>query len=210
MGIMKNLFKSKLFKIIALAIALVLIVVFIFALKRKDGLDTPDGQASTAVEEAIDHEPTHAEILDEASEEEDSGDRAFYMPKEEVYSFTITDANGIVMKFERSGSEWIYLDDETIDLSEERMDKLLNYLTDVKFIDSISTDDASEYGLDQNSKQFAISDENGNSTVILLGNTNDDGNVYFALNYDFSTIFVNGGKLNNISDYSVEELVAIN
>ena len=53
-----------------------------------------------------------------------------------------------------------------------------------------------------------MTDGNGYQTIISLGNTSEDGQTYFAFNYDFNTVYVNSGKLKNVGEYYIEELVA--
>ena len=132
------------------------------------------------------------------------------LDNEEVYSFQMTDSNNILLTFERDGDDWVYTDDPSIDINEERIEKLLNYITDVRFVDTISTDDENgdKYGLNQDSPVYIIKDANGYSTFISLGKIDEEtGQIYFALNYDFSTIYVNSGKLAGVNKYAIEDLI---
>ena len=130
--------------------------------------------------------------------------------KDDIYSFSMTDSNGILLTFEKQGDTWVYVDDESLDINEDRIDKVLNYLCQVKFINSFQTDSAKDYGLTQESPQYILYDANEYSTLISLGNVDEKtGNVYFALNYDFSTVYVNEGKLNNVREYGIEELLNV-
>jgi len=97
----------------------------------------------------------------------------------------------------------------SLDINQDRIDKILNYISNIKFIDIITTEDGEAYGLNQNSPVYIISDANDNSTIISIGNIDEnEGTVYFAVNYDFTNIYVNKGKLYNIGEYTIESLVA--
>ncbi len=210
-----EIIKSKKFKVLLLIIGILLIVVLLFGIiKVNNKISDTDVASNENVEESFTEEeeqqPSAAEILDEQSEIEDEGEHIFYMPKEEITHFAITDANGIMLDFEKRDGNWIYVDDESIDINEDRIDKLLNYITDVRFVDSIETENGDEYGLTQDSPSFIIYDANGYSTILSIGSVNEDtGEVYFALNYEFNLIYVNSGKLKGVSEYHIEELVAL-
>ncbi|SOB90734.1 DUF4340 domain-containing protein [Pseudobutyrivibrio ruminis] len=197
-------FISKNYKGIFLALAIVLlIVVLIITLYSKNPVKMIQN---------LDNSEDTAEVLDEASEIEDEGENVILLDNEEVYSFQITDSNNIMLTFERDGDDWVYPDDSTIDINEERIEKLLNYITDVRFVDVIVNDsedgDGDEYGLNQDSPVYTIKDANGYSTFISIGKTDDKtGQVYFALNYDFSTVYVNSGKLAGVNKYAIEDLI---
>ncbi|MBR4708252.1 MAG: DUF4340 domain-containing protein [Pseudobutyrivibrio sp.] len=200
---MKRLIDASKIKLVLVIIFIILVIVFALLLFKNKGADT-----SPSLEDKQESTVTHAQTLDETSEVEDSGEQIFMMPKDEIYEFSMTDANGILLKFVRHGNDWVYEDDETLDINEDRIDKVLNYLSDVRFVDSFQTDDGDEYGLGQASRMFVMTDANGYQTIISLGNTSEDGKVYFAINYDFNTVYVNSGKLSNVGDYYIEELVA--
>ena len=155
----------------------------------------------------------NVEILDEASEIEDEGESVIFISKDEVYSFEMTDSNNIILNFELQDDQWVYADDTSIAIDQDRIDKVLNYITDVRFTDVISNEEddegAASYGLTQDSPVYILKDANGYSTFISLGNVDEKtGEVYFALNYDFATIYLNSGKLKGVSMYSIEDLVA--
>ncbi len=199
---MKRLIDASKIKLVLVILFVILVLVFALLFFKNKGVDT----ASSLNEEVATE--THAEVLDESREVEDLGEQIFLMPKDEIYEFSMTDANGILLKFVRHGSDWVYEDDEALDINEDRIDKVLNYLSDIRFVDSFQTDDGNEYGIGQDSKMYIMTDANGYQTIISLGNTSEDGKVYFAINYDFNTIYVNSGKLSNVGDYYIEELVA--
>ena len=194
--------KIKIYKVfigIILALAVLILIVLMLRSIYWNKIPTvSDGESS---EEA-------AQILDEASEIEDEGETILLIPKDEVYSFSMTDSHGILLDFAKEDDEWIYLDDADFNINQDRIDKILNYITDIKFIDVNKVEDGTDYGLDQESPVYIISDANGNSTIISIGNIDEStGYVYFALNYDFTNIYVNQGKLHNVGKYTIEELL---
>ena len=189
---------SKIFKIgIAVALGLAIILSVIGIVQYLNNKETNENK-------------TYADTLDEYSLVEDSGEKILLIPKDEVTSFSMTDSNGILLAFEKEGDEWVYVDDPSLDMNEDRIDKVLNYIMDISFVDTIDAIDGTDYNLDQNSPMYIVNDSNGNPTIISLGDTTDDGKIYFALNYDFTKIFVNSGKLGKVLEYKVEDLVALN
>lgn len=195
-------FISKYYKGIFLALAIILLVIVLII--------TFNAKSPAKMIQNLDGSEDQAEVLDEASEIEDEGENVILLDNEEVYSFQMTDSNNILLTFERDGDDWVYTDDPSIDINEERIEKLLNYITDVRFVDTISTDDENgdKYGLNQDSPVYIIKDANGYSTFISLGKIDDEtGQIYFALNYDFSTIYVNSGKLAGVNKYAIEDLI---
>jgi len=205
--------KSNLFKVIVsvlIALAVVLAAVGIVSHFKKASNETkPDSTGQTELTKE-DKESSHADLLDQASTVEDEGNQILYLAKDQIYSFSLTDSNGIILSFSRDGDEWVYDDDNSLELDQSRIDNVLNYISDVRFISVIETEDGSEYGLDQNSPICVVNDASGNATVISLGNVDEEtGQIYFAMNYDFTKIYVNSGKLANVIDYGIEELVKL-
>lgn len=195
-------FISKYYKGIFLALAIILLVIVLII--------TFNAKSPAKMIQNLDGSEDQAEVLDEVSEIEDEGENVILLDNEEVYSFQMTDSNNILLTFERDGDDWVYTDDPSIDINEERIEKLLNYITDVRFVDTISTDDENgdKYGLNQDSPVYIIKDANGYSTFISLGKIDEEtGQIYFALNYDFSTIYVNSGKLAGVNKYAIEDLI---
>lgn len=196
-------FILKYYKLLILLIAIGLLAVFLLITfnHKSPAKMIKDAQSS--------HES--AKILDEASEIEDEGEYVIKMDKNEVYSFQLTDNKDIILNFERKADKWIYSDDTSIELNQERVDKILNYLTDVRFLNVIALGDdkdSDSYGLSQDSPVYVIKDANDYSTYISLGAVDEKtGQVYFALNYDFSNIYVNSGKLAGLHYYSITDLV---
>lgn len=210
--------KEKILKISLLTVGVLLIVLFgIFIFKKthtENNMDDKQPVSTEETEEVLeDVEFPHAAELDQASEITDDGEQILYLPKEEIYEFSITDANNILLNFEKKDDKWIYVDDPSMEINGDRIDKILNYLCDIRVVDIIELDDeadAMEYGLSQESPMCIIKDAGGNEILISIGNCSDENcNVYFALNYDFSTVYVNSGKLSNVLQYSVEELLSL-
>ncbi|SCX77024.1 protein of unknown function [Pseudobutyrivibrio sp. AR14] len=210
--------KEKILKISLLTVGVLLIVLFgIFIFKKthtENDMDDKQPVSTDETEEVLeDVEFPHAAELDQASEITDDGEQILYLPKDEIYEFSITDANNILLNFEKKDDKWIYVDDPSMEINGDRIDKILNYLCDIRVVDIIELDDeadAMEYGLSQESPMCIIKDAGGNEILISIGNCSDENcNVYFALNYDFSTVYVNSGKLSNVLQYSVEELLSL-
>lgn len=210
--------KEKILKISLLTVGVLLIVLFgIFIFKKihtENDMDDKQPVSTEETDEVLeDVEFPHAAELDQASEITDDGEQILYLPKDEIYEFSITDANNILLNFEKKDDKWIYVDDPSMEINGDRIDKILNYLCDIRVVDIIELDDeadAKDYGLSQESPMCIIKDAGGNEILISIGNCSDENcNVYFALNYDFSTVYVNSGKLSNVLQYSVEELLSL-
>ena len=210
--------KEKILKISLLTVGVLLIVLFgIFIFKKthtENNMDDKQPVSTKETDEVLeDVEFPHAAELDQASEITDGGEQILYLPKEEIYEFSITDANNILLNFEKKDDKWIYVDDPSMEINGDRIDKILNYLCDIRVVDIIELDDeadAKEYGLSQESPMCIIKDAGGNEILISIGNCSDENcNVYFALNFDCSTVYVNSGKLSIVLQYSVEELLSL-
>ena len=208
---MEKFFQSTKAKIIMAGVAIALIVLLLIALIRHGGFETePKGQTPEEIAEEArnQYDDDYADELDEESATEDDGEQVFFMPKEDVYSFSMTDAHGILLTFDRQDDQWIYTGDKSLDVNEERIDKILNYLCDVRFEKVYDDKNGSKYNLDQSADMYIIADSSGNSTIISLGESQEKG-VYFAINYDFSKIYLNSGKLSKVREYTLEELLAL-
>ena len=200
---MKNLLQNKVILIISGLVIVLLIGLLVFSIFPKN--KSIDNNGDAVVEES--KEDAHAKALDEESEIEDEGECVFLIDKDDVNKFSLTDANGILLDFEKDGDEWICIGNEELDLDEERVDKILNYICDIKFTEMTTCEDGAEYGLTPDSKIFIVEDAGGSDVIVSLGNVEDDGSVYFALNYDFTKVFKNSGKLKNVCEYAIQELL---
>ena len=109
----------------------------------------------------VDENAARLEALDEASTKDDKGDPIIMLPKEEVSKFFITDSNGIFLNFEKDGEKWIYKDYPKMDINQDRIDKILNYLLEVKAIDYIEDGNPDDYGITKDSKMYTIEDASG-------------------------------------------------
>jgi Ca2+/Na+ antiporter len=151
--------KEKILKISLLTVGVLLIVLFgIFIFKKTHTENDMDDKQPVSTEETDevleDVEFPHAAELDQASEITDDGEQILYLPKDEIYEFSITDANNILLNFEKKDDKWIYVDDPSMEINGDRIDKILNYLCDIRVVDIIELDDeadAKDYGLSQES-----------------------------------------------------------
>lgn len=207
---MEAFFKSKKLKIALLILALIIIcflgiIYRIYQVNSTNpplGLKNPDDAPVTG-------NPSHAEKLDKKSTDKDKGDQIIFMEKDEVYSFSFPDSNGIVLGFEKIDGMWIYSDDTDFEINQDRIDSILNYLCDIHCVEYIEDANGEDYGLDQNSKTFTIQDSAGDTIIVSINNDSEDGKIYYALNYDFSTIYVNSGKLGNVCEYAIQDLIQL-
>lgn len=185
--------KNNIIKLAAVLVGVVLLFVMI-------GLYLSRGQDAG--------EKSRAELLDEESLDKDDGKQVFLIPKDDIHRFSITDANGIVLEFEHENNHWIYLDDKTISVDEDRIDKILNYLCDVRCISTLADSDGEKYGLNQDSIEYRVTDSSGSTIIISLGNYDEEQKeLYFSINYDFTTIYINSGRLSNVSQYMASDLI---
>ncbi len=199
------------YKLILLVFVVILMMCLIVLLPgdKKSSEDSSNKSSGESETSALQDEGSeHADSLDELSLKTDEGETIFLIPQEDIKSFSITEANNVVLNFERDGDEWIYVEQPDIRFNQDRLGKILNYISDIRSLETIEAENGEEYGLTRESKEYAVADYAGNTIVISLGSVDEStGNVYYALNYDFTTIFVNSGRLNNVSEYSIEELV---
>ncbi|MCR4568761.1 MAG: DUF4340 domain-containing protein [Pseudobutyrivibrio sp.] len=220
---MENFLQSKKAKVIIIIAALILIIIFAVSVINHGGLSltSDDGEAQTTSDDnkdsSADDKTDSADASDNGKEdlsdikfeetEEEEGIQAFFIPAEDIYTFSVTDESGAVLSFKRQQSEWIYAGDESVDVDEKQIDKLLSSLCDIYYTDVIDSKDGSEYGLSKSSKRYELADSSGNSTIISVGNAVDgqESKLYFALNYDFTKIYVNNDKLSKITANSIQD-----
>ena len=209
-GVMDAFFKSKKLKIALLILALILIAFlgYIYRVYQVNSKYPPLGNIDP-VDEPISNTVSHAKELDKKSTKKDKGDQIIYMEKDQVYSFSFPDSNGIQLGFEKVDDKWINPDDTDIELNQDRIDKVLNYLCDIRCVEYIKDANGEDYGLDQNSKYFTIQDSTGDTIIVSINADSEDGKTYFALNYDFTTIFINSGKLGNLCEYRIQDLIQL-
>ncbi len=205
---MIKILSSRVFKIVAICAALVLIIALCLSLLKNDGSDIDEISENNNPESTEETEQDYADYLDEQSSIEDEGNQVFYLSNEEVSAVSITDSNGIFATFERTDDGFTYTDNVEISINADRIESIINYLCDIRAINSFEVDDALEYGLSQDSDLFVVFDSAGTEILISFGDYNEDtGEQYFALNYDFTRVFVNSGKLHNLTEYSFQDLV---
>lgn len=207
---MIKILSSRVFKIVAICAALVLIIALCFSLLKNDGSDTDGITGDNDLESSEDTEKDYADYLDEQSSVEDEGDQVFYLSNNEVSAVSITDSNGIFATFERTDDGFTYTDNNEISINADRIESIINYLCDLRATNSLEVEDAAEYGLTQDSDLFVVADNAGTEILISIGDYNEEtGEQYFAMNYDFTRVFVNSGKLHNLTEYSFQDLVAL-
>ncbi len=193
---MGDFFKSRGFKIAVFVIVLLLAIVLIIEGTLLDNKGFFNKHKDLASQ------------LDEESTKEDDGNNIILMPNDEIYSFSFTDADGVNLHFERTDDGWVYVDNPKISIDSDRVNCVLNYLGDVKCIDVIRDADPEKYGLVKESPVAVITDSSDSSIYISFGDFNEDkGQFYYAINYDYSTVYVNSGKLNKIMHYRIEDLI---
>ena len=207
---MIKILSSRVFKIVAICAVLVLIIALCLSLLKNDGSDIDEVSENNNPESIEETEQDYADYLDEQSSIEDEGDQVFYLSNEEVSAVSITDSNGIFATFERTDGGFTYTDNNEISINADRIESIINYLCDIRAINSLEVEDAAEYGLTQDSDLFVVVDSAGTEILISIGDYNEEiGEQYFAMNYDFTRVFVNGGKLHNLTEYSFQDLVAL-
>ena len=119
---MKNFINSKSGKIILLIFVVVLLaLLLLFALGHQSSWDKDTGvlpDVNSLQDEAEEiNEPSHGDMLDKESEKDDAGEEILLISKDDIYSFSMTDSNGILLTFEKQGDTWVYVDDEGFKLS---------------------------------------------------------------------------------------------
>ncbi len=198
---MHKINNSKAIKIVIIIVAVILLgLLLVVAIKRNNEQENVDS--------TIDTVETSTDTVDEFADTEEEGEYILLIPRDDVYSFSMTDAQGIILNFQKQDDKWVYVDNESVDINQDEINSVLDYITGIKFTEVINTDDGSEYGLDQDSPMFVITDANDNSVIISVGYMDDEvGMVYYALNYDFTHIYVNKGNLYNVCAYKIQDLI---
>lgn len=109
----------------------------------------------------------------------------------------------------KSGDDWVYEDDKTIDIDEDEVEKLIKKvagLTSENKLENVT--DLSQYGLDEPSGTIMISDGT-NTCTILVGNYNSMMTTnYICLESDKSTVYTTKNSTVSAFEVTVEDLTA--
>lgn len=107
--------------------------------------------------------------------------------------------NGKTVNLEFDGSKWINADDKKADIDQSVVEsKMLDSVKDIKAIEIYETPtDIAQYGFSKNSKgkikpknsTITLTDKNGNTTIIYVGQENP---------YDTSSVYLMFDKDNNV------------
>lgn len=134
----------------------------------------------------------------------------------ESYILTVIDSDGItsfsyyvedvLLKYVKSGDEWKYEEDDTVDLDESSVTTLLLKICAITSDTCIADyDTLKEYGLDEPQDTITITTEQGDM-VLHIGNENAfDGGYYVMLDND-TNVYMISGTVVDAFDATVEDL----
>ena len=112
-------------------------------------------------------------------------------------SFIIEDQEVI---FHRTEDGWNMESDESFPVNDDQMSVLTDALSSITANRTLkNVDNLSEYGLDDPVDIIRITDQNDETTVITIGDTNESvGDCYVYLNHDKTTIYTIDGDVSTI------------
>ena len=100
-------------------------------------------------------------------------------------------SDGEKLAFAREGGEWKYEYDESITVDQEKANLLASGMTGVSVYQVIpDVKDLAPYGLDAPAYRISVTDRDGNTTNVLIGDNNETaGSVYAALSGETGTVY---------------------
>ncbi len=121
--------------------------------------------------------------------------------------------NGVETVFEQdTEGNWKKSDDETFPVNDALLLYPLDYLVPLKSVRTLTeAEDPSEYGLDNPQNVITLKREDGEETVLTIGDTNEvTGNDYLILNGDTQTVYTVASGLResiyeDLYDYAISE-----
>lgn len=117
-----------------------------------------------------------------------------------------SDAN--TMSFVKKEDVWYYEADETISLEQSTMETMTNvfaYLTALRTLEQ--PDSLEDYGLEEPKYTLTLTDTEGNTTVVYVGDA-VDGNYYVTVN-DKDVVYVTESSIVDSMQFNLESLEAV-
>ncbi len=144
---------------------------------------------------------------EEAQEEASEGESVLLIDPDDIQevSFDI-DEEPVSFRKEESG-EWKKTDDETFPVDSSMILYALDTVADLRSERTLKDpEDPSEYGLQEPQQEITLTDENGEETVLSIGDSNAvTGNDYLILNQDTSVVYTVGEGVRDAFSYGLYE-----
>ena len=116
--------------------------------------------------------------------------------------------DGTTLSFTKNGTEWIYDDDQSVDIDESALETLLKKAAKITATDEVTEyDSLTDFGLDDLSNTITLKTDAG-LTTIYIGSQNEITNEYYLKTGESDTIYVVDSATATGFDKSIEELTA--
>lgn len=116
--------------------------------------------------------------------------------------------DGTTLSFTKNGTEWIYDDDQSVDIDESALETLLKKAAKITATDEVTEyDSLTDFGLDDPSNTITLKTDAG-LTTIYIGSQNEITNEYYLKTGESDTIYVVDSATATGFDKSIEELTA--
>ncbi len=127
-----------------------------------------------------------------------------------AFSYTLNDE---ILTFERSGDNWIYLGDNTIDIDEDQIADMLETTESLAAVsvlttDEYDTDNLDGFGLAEPSSTISITTDDG-TTTFYVGGYNATTYYYYVMKDGDDRIFLLDSNLASSFSTSIDDLTVV-
>lgn len=131
----------------------------------------------------------------------------FSMDSVEKFSY---DYQGVTFAFTKQGEDWIYIDDETLDIDESSLESMISDAVQLDASEKIeNVTDLSQYGMEEPALTvgFTVS---GKDYTLCVGDYNDILSMYYAyLTEDGSTVYLISSGFKTGFNTTLDQLVVV-
>ena len=145
-----------------------------------------------------------------AEAEDDTHFEAFSMDTADIYGISFTSSDGEYIGLYKQDDLWYLENNEDVDIDEDTVNEILNYLSGIYATTVVTDGDSSEFGFDEPTNEIIITDADGSTTTITIGMTNEvTDEYYFIFNQNSDSIYAGDGDLLSAVNYTLEDLVVV-
>lgn len=145
-----------------------------------------------------------------ASESAAEADVAVLIPAEEeqISGIRVKNSYGDY-SFVKKDDQWIYEDAEDFPLEQSRLTEMVSLAAGLGAKREVadSLDSAAEYGLDEPAYTFTVTDTDGQSITLYIGDENSQASVYYAYLEGDTTVYAITEDLVAAGDYELYDLI---
>lgn len=116
--------------------------------------------------------------------------------------------NGGILSFEKSGDDWLYSGDTSLDMNEETINGMLEKVCAVTSTEKIQAENLSDYGFDEPTNTITLNTANG-STVVKIGMKNEMLSKYYLCIDDSKELYLVEFDIVTGFDMNVDNLTVV-